>query len=254
MSKIELLHGDCLCLMRKIDDGSVDMILVDPPYGTTQNKWDSVIPLDRMWAEYRRVLKRNGACVIFCAQPFTSVLITSNPNEFRYDLIWRKNKVTGFLNANRMPLRQHELILVFYGRLPTYNPQKTDGHPPVHAFTKHTSDGTNYGATQVGITGGGQTTRHPTSVLDFPVVNNDSVEKVHPTQKPVELLEWLIRTYTNEGETVLDNCMGSGSTGVACVNTRRNFIGIELDDGYFNVSTSRVNQAIEGIPEPTCNR
>jgi site-specific DNA-methyltransferase (adenine-specific) len=161
---------------------------------------------------------------------------------FRYDLIWRKNKSTGFLNANRMPLRQHESILVFYRRLPVYNPQKTVGHAPVHSFTKHTGDGTNYGRTKRGIQGGGQTDRHPTSVIDIPVVNNDSECKIHPNQKPVELFEYLIRTFTNEGAIVLDNCIGSGTTAVACLKAGRHFLGIEQDAEFHRLANKRVTE------------
>jgi site-specific DNA-methyltransferase (adenine-specific) len=165
----------------------------------------------------------------------------SNLEMFRYDLIWRKNKSTGFLNAKKMPLRNHEHILVFYKKLPIYNPQKTFGHRPAHAYTKHTSDGTNYGKTQIEVSGGGQTDRYPTSVLDFAVVNNDSDDKYHTNQKPVEMLEWLIETYTNEGMLVLDSCAGSGSTAIACVKTKRNYIAIDSDSKYCEIAKKRVN-------------
>jgi site-specific DNA-methyltransferase (adenine-specific) len=240
--------------MRKIDDGSVDMILVDPPYGTTQNKWDSVIPLDRMWAEYRRVLKRNGACVIFCAQPFTSVLITSNLSWFKYEWCWQKPKGTGHLNAKKQPMRDKEDIAVFYERQCTYNPQMTAGDPykpkAGKNFSNNSSMTESYGS-YTDFRNHNNGTRYLRQVLRFGRVERNVV---HPTQKPVPLLEYLIRTYTTEGETVLDNCMGSGSTGVACVKTGRNFIGIELDGCYFDTATSRVNQAISDTPEPTCNR
>lgn len=238
-------QGDCLERMKEIPAGSVDMILCDLPYGTTQNKWDSVIPLDLLWAEYERVIKDNGAIVLFGAQPFTSQLLMSNPKLFRYSLVWEKNKSTGFLNANRMPLRIHEDILVFYKKLPTYNPQKTTGHKPANAYTKHTSDGSNYGETKTGITGGGQTDRHPTSVLKFPVMNNDNELKFHPTQKPVSLYEWLIKTYTNEKETVLDNCSGAGTLAFACLKQNRNFICIEQNEDYFNESTKLLDREME---------
>ena len=216
------------------------MILADLPYGVTQNTWDKVIPFDRLWHEYRRVTKPNAAIVLTATQPFASQLVASNPKMFRYDLIWRKNKVTGFLNANRMPLRQHESILIFYRRLPVYHPQKTTDHSPVHSFTKHTGDGSNYGKTRRGVSGGGQTERHPVSVLDIPVVNNDSNEKIHPNQKPVELFEYLIRTFSDAGATVLDNCIGSGTTAIACLNTRRHFIGIEQDAEFYRLDTERI--------------
>ena len=237
-----ILHGDCLDIMPTIPDASVDMVLADLPYGVTANDWDKVIPLDRLWQEYRRVTKPNAAIVLTATHPFASQLIASNPKMFRYDLIWRKNKSTGFLNANRMPLRQHESVLVFYRRLPVYHPQKSQGHTPVHAFTKHTGDGTNYRTTKRGITGGGQTDRHPTSIIDIPVVNNDSNEKIHPNQKPVELFEYLIRTFSDEGAVVLDNCIGSGTTAIACLNTGRHFIGIEQDVEFCRLANERVAQ------------
>ena len=235
-----ILHGDCLDIMPTIPDASVDMVLADLPYGVTQNEWDKVIPFDRLWSEYRRVTKPNAAIVLTATQPFAAQLVASNPKMFRYDLIWRKNKSTGFLNANRMPLRQHEAILVFYRRLPAYHPQKTTGHTPVHSFTKHTSDGTNYRQTKQGFRGGGQTDRHPTSVIDISVVNNDSNGKVHPNQKPVELFEYLIRTFTDEGAIVLDNCIGSGTTAIACLNTCRHFIGIEQDAKFYRLAEERI--------------
>jgi DNA modification methylase len=238
----QILYGNCLDIMPMIPDGSVDMVLADLPYGVTQNKWDQVIPFDRLWDEYKRVTKINAAIVLTATQSFAAQLIVSNSIMFRYDLIWRKNKPTGFLNANRMPLRQHESILVFYRRLPVYHPQKTKGHVPVHSFTKHTDDGTNYGKTKRGIQGGGQTDRHPTSVIDIPVVNNDSKEKIHPNQKPVELFEYLIRTFSNEGEVVLDNCIGSGTTAIASLNMNRHFIGIEQDATFCRFANKRVDR------------
>ena len=238
----QILHGDCLDIMPTIPSASVDMVLADLPYGVTQNQWDQVIPIDQLWDEYRRVTNPNAAIVLTATQPFAAQLIASNRKMFRYDLIWRKNKSTGFLNANRMPLRQHESILVFYRRLPAYHPQKTTGHAPVNSFTKHTGDGTNYGKTKRGVRGGGQTDRHPTSVIDIPVVNNDSNGKIHPNQKPVELFEYLVRTFTNEGAVVLDNCIGSGTTAIACLNTGRHFIGIEQDAEFRRLANERVTQ------------
>lgn len=237
---IELWNGDCLELMKNIPDGSVDMVLCDLPYGTTRNKWDSIIPLDSLWEQYKRVIKDNGAIVLFSAEPFTSILITSNSQWFRYDLIWSKTQGSDFLNANRKPLRSHENICVFYKKQPIYNPQKTDGKPYKPKSGETTS--TNFGK----FNGNHHTEnkdgkRFPLSVLRFSGEHNRG--KQHPTQKPVDLLEWLIKTYTNEGETVLDNSMGSGSCGVACVNTNRHFIGIELDENYFNIAKER----IEGV-------
>ena len=239
MNQIQIKQGDCLELMKDIPDKSIDMVLCDLPYGTTRNKWDSVIPLDRLWEQYKRVIKENGAIVLFSAEPFTSLLITSNIQQFRYDLIWSKTQGSDFLNANRKPLRSHENICVFYKKQPTYNPQKTDGKPYKPKSGETTS--TNFGK----FNGNHHTEnkdgkRYPLSVLRFSGEHNRG--KQHPTQKPTNLLEWLIKTYTNENETVLDNCMGSGSTGVACINTNRNFIGYELDEHYFQIAKERLEQ------------
>lgn len=236
MDNIKLYLGDCLEKMRNIDNHSVDMILCDPPYGTTRNKWDSVIPLDKMWDEYKRIIKDNGAIVLFSSEPFTSELVLSNLKMFRYDLIWAKTQGSDFLNANRKPLKSHENILVFYKHLPTYNKQYWYS-TPYKCTNKKRTHSNNYGtySTNVGSEGSEDGKRYPLSVLKF---NSD--RGLHPTQKPVALLEWLIKTYTNENDIVLDNCMGSGSTGVACINTNRKFIGIELDDKYFDIAFNRI--------------
>ena len=233
---MRLMQGDCLELMAGIPDGSVDMVLCDLPYGTTRNKWDAVIPFEPLWAHYKRIVKDNGAIVLFSQQPFTSALIVSNMPMFRYEWIWRKSAASGFLNAKKMPLKAHENVCVFYKRLPTYNPQMTEGKPYT-ATAGRASE--NY---RKGI-GGAVTVntgfRYPFDVFLF----KRDKDRLHPTQKPVPLLEYLIKTYTNEGETVLDNCMGSGSTGVACVNTGRDFIGIELDPEYFKIAEERIHGA-----------
>jgi len=236
--------GDCIELMKEIGDKSIDMILCDLPYQVTQNKWDVIIPFDKLWEQYERIIKDNGAIVLTAVQPFTSMLIMSNPKLFRYDWVWEKNKSTGFLNAKKMPLRQHESIVVFYKKLPTYNPQKTTGHKPANSYTKNTSDGSNYGKTKLGVTGGGQTDRYPTSIQKFKVVNNDNSgkNKYHPTQKPVEMFEYLIKTYSNEGDIILDNCMGSGTTAIAAVKTRRKFIGIEKESDYLDICIDRLRE------------
>ena len=243
---IHLMHGDCLEWMKEMPDGSVDMVLSDPPYGTTACKWDTVIDLPLMWEQLKRITKPSGAIVMTASQPFTSALVMSNPKMFKYDWCWIKNKSTGFLNAKRQPLRAKEDVLVFYRNQCTYNAQKTYGHRPVNNFVKHTSDGETVGATKIGISGGGSTERYPTNVQKFSVVNQDGTSdggKFHSTQKPVALMEYLIRTYTNEGETVLDFTMGSGTTGVACKNLGRKFIGIELDQGYFDIAVKRIGEA-----------
>ena len=226
--------------MKGIADKSIDMILCDLPYGTTKNRWDSVIDLSLLWKQYERIIKDNGAIVLFSQMPFTAELVNSNLKHFRYEWIWEKTTATGFLNARKMPLKAHENILVFYKKLPIYNPQKTVGHKPVNKFTKNTSDGSCYGKTQLGITGGGNTDRYPRSILKQKT--DKQILSLHPTQKPVTLLEYFIKTYTNEGDMVLDNCMGSGSTGVACINTHRNFIGIELDTTYYDIAVKRLKE------------
>ena len=235
-----LMQGDCLERMKEIPDGSVDMILTDPPYGTTQNKWDSIIPLESMWTQLKRIIKSNGAIVMTANQPFTSVLVCSNLMDFRYDWCWRKPKGTGHLNAKKMPMRNKEDIVVFCGKTCTYNPQFTEGTPYKNKAGKdhslHTSMTESYGA-YTNYRNDNEGKRYPKTVLDFGVVERGTV---HPTQKPVALMEYLIKTYTNEGETVLDFTMGSGTTGVACVNLNRKFIGIELDEGYFNIAKGRI--------------
>ena len=228
--------------MQSIADGSIDMILCDLPYGTTQNKWDSVIPFDGLWTEYNRIIKLNGAIVLTATQPFSSALVMSNPGAFKYEWVWRKSRVTGVLNAKRQPLRQHEVALVFYAKQSTYNPQGLE------QCDKRSSTGvrrgkssSNYGKISQTEDGTYQQTAtgYPRSVLD---VSSESATE-HPTQKPVALMEYLIRTYTNEGEVVMDNCMGSGTTGVACVNTGRHFVGIEKDPNYFAIAEKRIKEA-----------
>ncbi len=241
MKTLTLYHGDCLLEMNKIPDQSVDMILTDLPYYTTNCHWDLPINLEKLWEQYNRIIKDNGAILLFAQTPFDKVLGSSNLKQLRYEWIWEKTTSTGHLNAKKMPMKAHENILVFYNKLPTYNPQMTTGHKPVNSYTKHQSDGEIYGKTKVGITGGGSTLRYPRSVLLFPTDKQKSA--LHPTQKPVALLEYLILTYTNKGDTILDNCFGSGSTGVAAANTGRKFLGIELQDEYFNIGEERITIA-----------
>ena len=232
-----LMHGNCLDRMKEIPDGSVDFILGDPPYGTTACKWDSVIPLDPMWAELKRIIKPNGAIVLFGSQPFTSTLTCSNLKMFRYSLVWKKSQSTGHLNAWRMPMRAHEDILVFYKKPPTYNPELKDkplgNIRPISNRTKKTDC---YGDHGLSAHRCPPDKTMPSSVVYF----NNAQGNIHPTQKPVALLEYLIKTYTNEGEVVLDFSHGSGSTGVAAVNTGRKYIGVEMDDHYFNISKERI--------------
>lgn len=231
---IDLRQGNCLELMRSLPDQSVDLVLCDLPYGTTQNKWDSVIPFDQLWVAYRRVCR--GAVVLTAQAPFDKALGASNLRELKYEWIWEKEMGTGHLNAKKQPMKSHENVLVFYREQPTYNPQFTTGKPYTTVRKALQSD--NYGA-QTGCTTVSDGRRYPLTVLKIP----RDPERVHPTQKPVALMEYLIRTYTNAGDTVLDNCMGSGTTGVACVNTNRNFIGMELNAEYFSLATQRINVA-----------
>lgn len=232
-------EGDCLELMRDIPDKTVDMILCDLPYGTTRNKWDSIIPLDELWAQYERVIKDNGAIVLTAQTPFDKVLGVSNLKLLRYEWIWKKTAASGFLNAKRMPLKNHENVLVFYKRLPTYNPQYTNGEP--YSYRKDGISSTNYGdsaGTDLIVNEG---KRHPLTVQTF-----QGERGLHPTQKPVALFELFIKSYTNEGDVILDNCIGSGTTGVAAINTNRNFIGIEQNADFARIANERIAE-VAGI-------
>lgn len=240
----KLYNDDCFNVFPLIPDKSVDAIICDLPYGTTQNKWDSVLPLDKLWEQYERIIKDNGMICLTSAEPFTSTLITSNKKLFKYDLVWDKKLSSGFLNAKRMPLRRHEQILCFYKKLPTYNPEMvTRGKVRKKGITtesgKHTS---NYGKFENSVVENNE--YYPTSIIEISNANRNAKE--HPTEKPIELMEYLIKTYTNENETVLDNCMGSGTTGVACKLTNRNFIGIEKEPEYFNIAQKRIFETQAG--------
>ena len=229
-------HGDCLELMKEIPDGSVDMILTDLPYGVTQAPFDKKLSLEEMWTQFRRVIKKNATVVLFCQQPFTSELVTSNRKDFKYCLTWHKRQCSGFLNAKRQPLRSCEDIAVFYRGQCTYNPQMRKGKRQL----KSTGGGTiNYNpfTYQPHVS----EDYYPTTLLEFPLPR---FKDGHPQQKPTDLLEYLIKTYTNEGETVLDATMGSGSTGVACVNTNRRFIGFEKEQNFFEIAQKRIDEAL----------
>lgn len=240
MIDIQLYKGDCLIEMDKIADKSIDMILTDLPYETTQCKWDSVISFEPLWKQYHRVIKDNGAIVLFGQEPFSSYLRLSNIDEYKYDWIWDKIKGTGFLNAKKQPMRNHELISVFYKNQCTYNPQMTHGHIRKTSFKRVELQTEIYGKTNRNVFYE-STDRYPRSIQIFST--DTQISSLHPTQKPVALLQYLIKTYTNENETVLDSCFGSGSTGVACCTTNRNFIGIELDDNYFEIAKKRIEEA-----------
>lgn len=235
-----LLQGDCLELLNKIDDCSIDLILCDLPYGTTnRNKWDSVIPFDPLWKQYMRIIKDHGVIALFGDEPFASELRLSNKKYYRYDWIWIKSNSTGFLNAKRMPLKNTETISIFYKHLPMYNPQMMAGKPYVKRNKGKST--TNYGKFKTNWETTSDGTRYPLKTIKFKSV--DRIKSVHPTQKPVPLLEYLIKTYTDKGDMVLDNTMGSGSTGVAAKHLKRNFIGMELDKEYFEIAKQRIKEA-----------
>jgi DNA modification methylase len=239
---IQLLHGDCLELMKSIPDQSIDAIITDPPYGTTACKWDSVLDFKLMWEQLNRIIKQNGAIVLFGSEPFSSALRMSNIKNYKYDWIWNKTKGGGFALANKMPLKRHECLSVFYKKLPTYNPQKTKA--PEHLIDKRKTINNSKSSSIVAPVQKGAIrkkddgTRFPTTSLSFSSVSMGK----HPTQKPIPLMEYLINTYTNKNETVLDFTMGSGSTGVAAKNLNRNFIGIEKDENYFEIAQKRINE------------
>jgi len=240
---MKLYKGDCLQEMKKIESNSVDAVICDLPYGTTQNKWDTIIPFDLLWSELNRVVKITGAIVLFGAEPFSSSLRISNIRNYRYDWVWKKNLKTGFLNAKKMPLLNNELISVFYRKPPTYNPIMEKRTTVKAGNKKHSTLTNNYGDYSKTFNDNQTDFVYPSRVIEnIKCVHNSSKDKVnHPTQKPVELCEYLVKTYTNEGETVLDMTMGSGSTGVACKNTKRDFIGIEMNDEYFKIAEQRIN-------------
>ena len=241
---MKLIHGNCLEKMKEIKDGSVDMVLADPPYGTTACKWDSVIPLEPMWKQLKRVIKPNGAIVMTASQPFTTILISSNMKMFKYCWYWNKVLPRGHLNAKKMPLKVIEDIVVFYSKPPTYNPQKTTGHKRVikHSVYEKAGKGEQVYGKEKRDTYYNSTERYPANILKFSTANQ--LNKVHPTQKPVALMEYLIKTYTNKSETVLDFVMGSGTTGVAAKKLNRHFIGIELDKEYFDIAKGRIERTV----------
>ena len=236
-----LLFGDCLERMKEIPDGSVDLILTDPPYGTVKCSWDSVIPFEPMWNELKRIIKPNGAIVLFGAEPFSSLLRCSNIKDFKYDWVWEKSKATGFLNSKRQPLRAHEIISVFYSKPPTYTPQMTEGVAYNKGVRKEQTQNDVYGSfDQVEVKSDGL--RFPRSVQYFKTAESEG--GFHKTQKPVALLEYLIKTYTQENETVLDFTFGSCSTGVSALNTNRRFVGVEMEEKYFDIGVNRMQESI----------
>jgi len=244
--KIDLQKGDCLELMKQIPSKSIDAIITDPPYGTTACKWDSVIPFDLMWEQLNRIIKDNGAIVLFGSEPFSSALRMSNIKNYKYDWKWDKIVGSGSLNCRYMPLKRYEDVCIFYKKTPIYNPIMTKRDPKkVRTSGNFLKPNETYGLKDKKQYLYDEKLKYPDTKLEFHSRKNElnSKHKVHPTQKPVLLLEYLIKTYTNENETVLDFTMGSGTTGVACVNLNRNFIGIELDDVYFNIAEQRIKKA-----------
>jgi DNA modification methylase len=246
MKKIELLHGDCVDIMKSIPDKSIDLILTDPPYGTTACKWDTVIPFEPMWKELKRIRKDNAAIVLFGREPFSSHLRMSNIKEFKYDWIWEKDKATGHLNAKKQPMRNTEIISVFYGSQSLYIPQLYKKDPKnIRPPTIKRNNAENYGSMnaeskrEIPLDMG-----YPLQILRYPSQSGGGIKSFHPTQKPVALLEYLIKTYTLESETVLDFTMGSGSTGVAAKNLNRKFIGIEKDATYYDIATKRIYETL----------
>lgn len=242
LEKNKIYQGDCLEVMKQIDNKSIDMILCDLPYGVTNNKKDIVIPFEKLWKQYERIIKDNGVIALFAQGIFYVDLVSSNRKLFRYDLVWDKKLTSGFLNCNRQPLRQHEQIAIFYKKQPTYNPQFTNGlpsHSKGKCLNEHKNN--NYGKyAEIDNTSKNNINKFPTSILEYQKVHPS--KSVHPTQKSTELSEYLIKTYTNKKELILDNCIGSGTTAVACINTNRDFIGIELQQEYVNIANKRISE------------
>ena len=242
----KIYNEDCLEGMKRIQEKSIDMILCDLPYGTTACKWDSIIPMELLWENYNRIIKDRGVIILTATQPFASQLINANIKNFKYDLIWDKMIGGAFVLAKKRPLPKHEHILIFYKNAPIYNPQMTEAIPK---NMRPTNKGSSQG-NAVPVAGGlaksekdyNPNKRYPTSILNYSskMAECNSLHRIHPTQKPIAMFEWLIKTYTNEGETVLDNCIGSGTTAIACIKTKRNFIGFELDENYCKIANERI--------------
>ena len=240
VSHSTLVNADCFDIFHLIADKSVDAIIADLPYGTTQNKWDSVLPLDELWKQYKRILKDNGLAVLFASQPFTSALIMSNTKEYKYNWVWDKvNKFSGHLNAKKQPLRITEDICIFYSQQPTYNPIMVKGEP--YKATSKGGKSSSFGKQTDGVTTINEGWYYPKNIISIKGDERGTEGRIHPTQKPVELMEYLIKTYTNENEIVLDNAMGSGTTGLACLKTNRQFIGIEKEKQYYDVAVQRLS-------------
>ena len=237
----DIYQGDCLELMNGIPDNSIDMILCDLPYGTTSCFWDEIIPFNKLWKQYKRIVKSNSAIVLFGNQPFTTKLINSHFSGFKYTCVWKKSKCGSPFTAKYKPLTKHEDILIFEknGGKTKYNPQMEVGTPYKRSFTPNKINNMKFGVS--GVFANNTGTRHPITIFDFPQ-NWRRQDQIHPTQKPIELFEYLIKTYSDKGDLILDNCIGSGTTAIACINTNRNYIGIELDENYYNIAKNRINE------------
>lgn len=246
----KIYNMDCLEGMKYIDDKSIDMILCDLPYGTTnRNKWDVIIPYEKLWEHYKRIIKENGAILLFADEPFTSELILSNKKWFKQRITWDKDRGSGFLNAKRMLLKQTEDIVLFYNKQPIYNPQMVEAQPDrIRPISDKSTESMNYGKVKKVRAGDDYNPqlRYPTNLIKFSSVKGEcnNLKRLHPTQKPVELCEWLIKTYSNKGNLILDNCIGSGTTAIACINTNRNYIGFELNKEYYEIAKNRINKHI----------
>jgi len=248
LEKNNIYQGDCLELMKSIDDKSIDLICTDHPYGSTRNKWDIIIPFELLWEQYERIIKDDGAIVLFANGMFTAKMMLSNEKMWRYNIIWQKTTATGHLNAKKMPLRSHEDICVFYKKPPTYNPQKTFGHERKVSTAKHKRNSkqtTNYG--EYGLTSYDSTERYPKSVWTF--VTDKQKSALHPTQKPILLIEEIIKTFSNEGDLVLDSCAGSSTTAIASINTGRDWIMMEKETEYYDKSIIRIKERLENEKE-----
>jgi DNA modification methylase len=240
----KIYNGCCLDIMKDIDDKSIDLILCDLPYQVTSScKWDILIPFDLLWEQYERIIKDNGCIALTASNKFQYKLVGSNLDLFKYEWVWEKTQATGFFNCNKRPLAAHEFVNIFYKKQPIYNPQKTQGHRPTNSYTKYldiANKGEVYGKSNSNFSGGGNTDRFPRTVLKFP--SDKQTSCLHPSQKPLALMEYLVKTYTNEGDLVLDNCAGSGTAMVASDNLKRNWIGIEKEEKFCTVSLDRINK------------
>jgi site-specific DNA-methyltransferase (adenine-specific) len=248
-----LINADCFDIFPFIEDKSINTIICDLPYGTTKCKWDSILDLNKLWENYKRIIKKDGIIILFAQTPFDKVLGCSNLKWLKYEWIWEKPQATGYFNAKKMPMKAHENILIFYNKLPKFYPQKTENHNPINKYTKKATVCNKtelYGKVLNDINGGGETSRYPRSVQLFSSDKQKTKldNTIHPTQKPLALIEMLIKSYTDEGDLILDNCMGSGTTNLGCLKLNRKSIGIEKEKKYYDITINRLNQIINNVP------